>query len=59
MAIPPIGLGYQDHVSPGEWADILATFPLFDGIPKRRLRDLVRHATFATRPGGSTSLTCA
>jgi CRP-like cAMP-binding protein len=47
MAIPPLGLGYRDHVSPGEWADILATFPLFDEIPKRRLRDLVRHATFA------------
>ena len=47
MAIPPVGLGYRDQASPADWAEILATFPLFDGIPKRRLRDLVRHATFA------------
>ncbi len=52
MAIPPMGLGYQGQVSSGDWADTLATFPLFEGIPKRRLRDLVRHATFAEyRPG--------
>ncbi len=30
-----------------EWARILATFPLFADVRKRRLRKLVRHATFA------------
>jgi CRP-like cAMP-binding protein len=38
---------YWDHVSTSEWAEVLAGFPLFSGLPKRRLRDLVRDATLA------------
>jgi CRP-like cAMP-binding protein len=30
-----------------DWADVLATFPLFAGVSKRRLRKLARHATCA------------
>ena len=33
----------QSHV--GEWAKVLATFPLFEGVSRRRLRKLVREAT--------------
>ena len=36
-----------DAATPADWANILATFPLFAGIAKRRLRDLAREATFA------------
>ena len=38
--------GEWDHAGPGDWADVLAGFPLFSGIPKRRLRSLAREATF-------------
>jgi CRP/FNR family transcriptional regulator, cyclic AMP receptor protein len=41
------GPGQWDHASPSDWADVLAGFPLFAGIPRRRLRRLVRQATFA------------
>jgi CRP/FNR family transcriptional regulator, cyclic AMP receptor protein len=41
------GPGRWDHASPSDWADVLAGFPLFAGIPKRRLRKLVRQAAFA------------
>jgi CRP/FNR family transcriptional regulator, cyclic AMP receptor protein len=41
------GPGSWDHVSQSDWAEVLATFPLFSGIGKRRLRKLVRRATFA------------
>jgi len=41
------GPGRWDHVSGSDWADVLAAFPLFAGIGKRRLRKLVRRATFA------------
>ena len=44
----PSGLnGYWDNVTPADWADVLATFLLFSGIGKRRLRKLVRQARFA------------
>ena len=43
-----------DHASATDWTDVLATFPLFSGVPKRRLRKLVRLATFAEyNPGDS------
>jgi CRP/FNR family cyclic AMP-dependent transcriptional regulator len=56
LAMPPGGLGYRDRASPADWAGILATFPLFDGISRRRLRDLVRHATFAEYSRGDMVL---
>ena len=36
-----------DETSRSDWADVLASFPLFSGIGKRQLRKLVRRATFA------------
>jgi CRP-like cAMP-binding protein len=36
----------------GDWAKVLASFPLFSGIRKRRLRKLVRTATFAEFAAG-------
>ena len=39
--------GHWNHASPSDWAEVLATFPLFSGIAKRRLRKLVRNATVA------------
>jgi CRP/FNR family cyclic AMP-dependent transcriptional regulator len=48
IPMQPAGLmGYWDHVTPADWAEVLAAFPLFSGIPNRRLRKLVRSATFA------------
>jgi len=45
---PPLGLTTSwDHAGPADWAEVLGGFPLFSGIGKRRLRGLVRHATFA------------
>ena len=41
------GPGPWDHVSQSDWAEVLASFPLFSRIGKRRLRRLVRRATFA------------
>ena len=40
-------LRYEDRSSDADWAEVLATFPLFAGVGKRRLRKLVRNATFA------------
>ena len=40
-------LRYQERANDGDWADVLATFPLFAGVGKRQLRKLVRNATFA------------
>jgi CRP/FNR family cyclic AMP-dependent transcriptional regulator len=45
--LPLVRFGYRDQATPADWAEVLATFPLFEGIPKRRLRELVRRATFA------------
>jgi signal-transduction protein with cAMP-binding, CBS, and nucleotidyltransferase domain len=39
-----------------EWARTLATFPLFADVGKRRLRKLVRNATFAEFTPGETVL---
>jgi CRP/FNR family cyclic AMP-dependent transcriptional regulator len=41
------GPGSWDHATPADWAKVLATFPLFSGTAERRLRKLVRRATFA------------
>lgn len=46
------GPGQWDHASRSDWADVLATFPFFSGIGRRRLRKLVRQATFAEYGAG-------
>jgi signal-transduction protein with cAMP-binding, CBS, and nucleotidyltransferase domain len=43
-----------DRPSTGDWAKVLETFPLFSGVSKRRLRKLVRKATFAEFAAGDT-----
>jgi signal-transduction protein with cAMP-binding, CBS, and nucleotidyltransferase domain len=43
-----------DRPSTADWARVLETFPLFSGISKRRLRKLVRKATFAEFAAGDT-----
>jgi CRP/FNR family transcriptional regulator, cyclic AMP receptor protein len=40
-------LRYSDQPSSRDWADVLATLPLFSSVPKRRLHRLARQATFA------------
>ena len=40
-------IGSWDQAGAADWTDVVATFPLFSGIPKRRLRKLVKQATFA------------
>ena len=53
----PFGLAESwDHVRASDWADVLAGFSLFSGIAKRRLRALVRHATFAEYGPGDVVL---
>jgi CRP/FNR family transcriptional regulator, cyclic AMP receptor protein len=48
ISTPPLGLTTSwDHAGAADWAEVLAEFPLFSGIARRRLRALVRHATFA------------
>ena len=37
----------KDEPTAADWADVLATFPLFAGTPRRRLRALVEGATLA------------
>ena len=41
-----------DRPSAGDWAKVLKTFPFFSGISKRRLRKLVRKATFVEFAAG-------
>jgi CRP-like cAMP-binding protein len=36
-----------DRPTAGDWADVLATLPLFTGVSKRRLRKLTRDGTIA------------
>jgi CRP/FNR family cyclic AMP-dependent transcriptional regulator len=43
-----------DEPTPGDWADVLAEFPLFTGVRKRRLRKLARTATLAEFAPGET-----
>jgi CRP/FNR family cyclic AMP-dependent transcriptional regulator len=45
---------YWDCASAKDWAKVLAQFPLFSGMSKRRVRKLVRHATFAEFAPGDT-----
>jgi CRP-like cAMP-binding protein len=43
-----------DRPSVDDWAHVLADVPLFSGVSKRRLRKLVRAATFAEVAAGHT-----
>ena len=45
---------HWDCSSAKEWARVLAPFSLFSGVSKRRVRKLVRHATFAEFAPGET-----
>src|SRR5690242_1783885 len=48
MPMQPFGLiEYWNYAGPADWAEVLATFPLFSGLDKRRLRKLARQATLA------------
>ena len=40
-------LARWDRATAGDWAKVLAEFPLFKGVSKRRLRKLARNATLA------------
>jgi len=46
-----------ERPSAGEWATVLATFPLFAGVSRRRLRRLVRKATFVEFAAGDRVVT--
>ena len=46
-------LRYEDRASDAEWAEVLATFPLFAGVGRRQLRKLVRDASFAELARGT------
>jgi CRP/FNR family cyclic AMP-dependent transcriptional regulator len=48
----PGSLSHLDTASPADWARVLATFPLFAGVSRRRLRNVVRHATVAEHSRG-------
>jgi CRP-like cAMP-binding protein len=53
MPIAPFGLtGDWDRAEPGDWADVLAGFPLFSGIARRRLRALARQGTLEEYAAG-------
>ena len=43
-----------DRPTAGEWTDVLATFPLFTGVSKRRLRKIARNGTLAEFAPGET-----
>src|SRR5262245_20776326 len=43
-----------DRPTPGDWANELARYPLFQGVSKRRLRKLLRNATLAEFAPGET-----
>jgi CRP/FNR family transcriptional regulator, cyclic AMP receptor protein len=47
---------HWDQPTPGDWANVLARFPLFEGVSKRQLRKLARNATFAEFGPGETIL---
>jgi CRP/FNR family cyclic AMP-dependent transcriptional regulator len=46
-----------DHATSNDWARVLATFSLFSGVSKRRLRKLVRQAKFVEFAPGDTIVT--
>ena len=43
---------FENAVDSREWARVLASFPLFADVGRRRLRKLVRKATFVEFPSG-------
>jgi CRP/FNR family cyclic AMP-dependent transcriptional regulator len=45
---------YWDHASDRDWADVLATLPLFEGVGKRDLRKIASDAEFAEFAPGDT-----
>jgi len=45
---------YSEGASSNDWVRVLAPFSLFRGIRRRRLRKLVRHATFVEFAPGET-----
>jgi CRP/FNR family transcriptional regulator, cyclic AMP receptor protein len=51
-AMPLVILADHDRATPSDWARTLATFPLFEGIARRRLRELARQATFSEYSSG-------
>jgi hypothetical protein len=48
---PPL-MRYWDRPRPGDWAKVLATFPLFSGVSRRHLRKLVEKARFVEFANG-------
>jgi CRP/FNR family transcriptional regulator, cyclic AMP receptor protein len=56
LARPLELMQYWDRPSSHDWADVLARFPLFSGVGKRRLRRLVRKARFAEFVAGERVL---
>jgi CRP-like cAMP-binding protein len=49
-------LRYEERASDADWAEVLATFPLFAGIGRRQLRKFVRNATFEELARGERAL---
>jgi hypothetical protein len=49
-----VQLRYEDRATDGDWAEVLAAFPLFAGVGRRHLRKLVRNATFAELTRGES-----
>jgi CRP-like cAMP-binding protein len=45
---------YWENVPVGDWVEVLATFPIFSGVGKRQLRELVRVAKFEEFAPGDT-----
>ena len=45
-------MGRWERPTTSDWADVLATFSIFEGVSKRRLRKLVRGASFAEVAAG-------
>src|SRR5690242_14111193 len=48
------GEDYWNRAHPAEWAKVLAEFPLFAGVPKRKLRKLVTQAVPLEYVAGET-----
>jgi signal-transduction protein with cAMP-binding, CBS, and nucleotidyltransferase domain len=46
------GLTYRDAASVGDWAKVLATLDLFEGVSRRGLRKLVRSGSVLDVPAG-------
>jgi CRP-like cAMP-binding protein len=47
-------LRYEEAATDNDWADVLATFPLFAAVSRRQLRKLVRKASFAELARGES-----